>query len=181
MNRQITKIKLGKDSKVHIEYKVPRTTESGQDFDQFTLDCVDKPLPALELAMLNLRKHVLDICEMPVDDTEVMKVKVRGVSFSYSGDDDVMGATITASKILARSNAPLMINTPHKFDQPHNENQGTEMLLSDDCVNVLVELLEQAEKYLDGERAQIEMFDQDSVKAVDTGDLTLVIPEAEEV
>lgn len=179
MNRQITKIKLGKDSKVHIEYKVPRTTESGQDFDQFTLDCVDKPLPALELAMLNLRKHVLEICEMPVDDTEVMKVKVRGVSFSYSGDD-VMGATITASKTLVKSNAPLMINTPHKFDQPHNENQGTEMCLSDDCVNVLVELLEQAEKYLDGERAQLEMFDKDQDKAVDKGNLSLMIPEAAE-
>lgn len=178
MSRQITKIKLGKDSKVHIEYQVPRTVETGQDFDQFTLNCVDKPLPALELAMLNLRKHVLDICEMPIDDTEVMKVKVKGVSFSYSGDDDIMGATITASKTLARSNAPLMINTPHKFDQTHNENQSTEMLLSDDCISVLVELLEQAEKYLDGERAQLEMFNQDSVKAVDTGNLSLKIPEA---
>lgn len=181
MSRQITKVKLGKDSKVHIEYKVPRTTESGEDFDQFTLDCVDKPLPALELAMLNLRKHVLDICEMPMDDTEVMKVKVKGVSFSYSGDNDVMGATITASKTLARSNAPLMINTPHKFDQPHNENQGTEMCLSDYCISALEEVIEQAEKYLDGERAQLEMFDKDSAVAVDKGDLSLMIPEAAEV
>lgn len=181
MSRQITKLKLGKDSKVHIEYQVPRTVESGQAFDEFTLNCVDKPLPALELAMLNLRKHVLEICEMPVDDTEVMKVKVKGVSFSYSGDNDVMGATITASKTLAKSNSPLIINTPHKFDQPHNENQGTEMCLSDDCVNVLEELLEQAEKYLDGERAQLEMFDKDSGDAVEKGNLSLMIPEAAEV
>ena len=181
MNRQITKVKLSKDSKVHIEYQIPRTTESGNDFDQFTLNCIDKPLPAFELAMLNLRKHVLDICEMPVNDTEVMKIKVNGVSFSYSGDNYVMGATIMASKTLAKSNSPLLINTPHKFDQPQNENQGTEMCLSDDCVNVLVELLEQAEKYIDGERTQLEMFDKDQDKAVDKLDLTLVIPEAAEI
>lgn len=179
MSRQITKIKLGKDSKVHIEYRVPRTTESGDDFDQFVLDCVDKPLLALELAMLNLRKHVLDICEMPIDDTEVMKVKVKGVSFSYSGENDVMGATITASRTLERSNAPLMINTPHKFAEPHNENQGMKMCLSDDCILVLVELLEQGEKYLDGERAQLEILNKDQDEAADQEkDLKLVIPEA---
>lgn len=173
---------MGKDSKVHIEYQVERVVNDIPDYDEFILNCVDKPLPAFELAMLGLRKHVLEICEMQVDDTEIMKVKVKGVSFSYSGDD-VMGATISASKTLASSNAPLIINTPHKFDQPHNENQGTEMCLSDDCVSVLVELLEQAEKYLDGERAQLEMFDKDSVKAADIAekDLKLVIPEAAEV
>lgn len=155
--RQITKIKLGKESKVHIEYRVPRSTEDGDDYDLFTLDCVDKPLPAFEDAMMELRKHVLDICEMPADDLEVMKVIVKGVSFSYSGDDDVMGATIIAIKTLNKSNTRLMINTPHKFSQPHSENQGAEMCLSYDCIMVLEELIEQAEKYLDGERAQLKL------------------------
>lgn len=182
MNRIITKVKLGKDSKVHIEYKVERMVKDTPDYDEFTLNCVDKPLPAFELVFIKLRKHVLEICELPSDETDIAKVIVKGVSFSYSGESDVMGVTITASRTLAKSNAPLIINTPHKFDRPHNENQGTEMCLSDDCALLLAELLEQAEKYLDGERAQLEMFDKDSGKAVDTGekDLKLVIPEAVE-
>lgn len=154
--RQITKIKLGKESKVHIEYRIERSTEKGEDFDLFTLDCIDKPLPEFELAMMELRKHVLDICEMPMDDLEVLKVTVKGVSFSYSGEENIMGATIIATKKLNKSNA-LMINTPHKFAEPHNEGQSAEMCLSEQCVEVLEELIKQAEKYLDGERAQLKL------------------------
>jgi len=168
MSRQITKVKLGKDSKIRIEYRIERIVKDNRDYDEFALNCVDKPLPEFELAFLKLRKHVLEICELPVDDTEIAKIIVKGISFSYSGENDVMGVTITASRTLAKSNAPLIVNTPHKFDKPHNENQGTEMCLTDDCYAALAELLEQTEKYLDGERAQLEMFDKDLDKAVDT-------------
>lgn len=155
--RQITKVKLSKESKVHIEYRVERTVEEVTDYDMFTLDCIDKPIPQFNLAMMELRKHVLEICEMPADDLEVMKIMVKGVSFSYSGVDDVMGATIIAIKKLNKSNTPLMINTPHKFAEPHSENQGAEMCLTEECIEVLEELINQAEKYLDGERAQLKL------------------------
>lgn len=86
-----------------------------------------------------------------------MKVIVKGVSLSYSGDNDVMGATISCQKRLNSSNSPLMINTPHKFAEKHSEGMNAEFLLSGGCVEALEALIEQAEKYLDGERAQLKL------------------------
>ena len=178
----ITKVKFGKENKIHIEYKVERQVNGKTDYDEFTLNCVDKPRPEFEVVFINLRKHVLEICELPADVSDVEKVIVKGVSFSYSeseSGESVMGATITASRSLSKSNAPLIINTPHKFDVAHNDKQPITLLLTPECADLLYELIEEAEKYIDGERSQLNMFDV-TVKAEDTEEmnLNLVIPEA---
>lgn len=183
MKKIITKVKLRKENKIHIEYKVERKINGKSDYDEFTLSCVDKPRPEFEIVFMDLRKHVLEICELPADVSDIEKVIVKGVSFSYSeseSGESIMGATITASRSLSKSNASLIINTPHKFDTPHNDKQPKTFLLTPECADLLNELIDEAEKYIDGNRAQLGLFNQDLEIAVDTDpkNKKLKIPEA---
>ncbi len=69
-----------------------------------------------------------------------------------------MGAVITASKKLLDSNSPFNINTPFKPSEQYNENDdSTANLLSADTVGKLEALIYEAEKYISGKRAQLNL------------------------
>jgi len=71
-----------------------------------------------------------------------------------------MGAVISASMKLEESYQALNLVTPHKAaemycpDTPDDEKQ----LLSGDCVEALLELKTECEKYIQGDRAQGSLF-----------------------
>lgn len=98
------------------------------------------------------------MCELP--DNYLKRITVRGVSFSYGGDAEVMGATISASMKLDYSYQELNINTPHKAsamysaDTPEDEKQ----LLSGECIDALERLQDECRAYIGGERAQVKLF-----------------------
>lgn len=150
---QFTKIKQTKDGKVHLEYQKQNQFDDGK-YDEFTIRCADKPLPEFEQALQGLAKYVIEICEF-VDD--VAPYRILGVSFSWA--DGIMGATITAQKALEYSNSLLILNTPHKPEEPYSEGGDDSVCLSDDCINQLRELIDQAGKYIDGKRAQMKLFE----------------------
>ncbi|NQS75273.1 MAG: hypothetical protein HQP61_02350 [Peptococcaceae bacterium] len=105
------------------------------------------------------------MCELPVTYTE--RIKVKGVSFSYGGDAEVMGATISAEMELDYSNCGLNLNTPHKPSAPYSDAEvDGECLLSDDCIEALDNLVVQTEAYARGERAQLALFEPPEREAV---------------
>jgi len=147
---RIVKFKILKDGGVSIKWERP----NGSSMDEYQIRCWDEPDVGLVKAMAVLREDVIEMCELK-DDPDL--VFVKGVSFSYGGDNDTMGAVITAQKKLIKSNAPLMINTPHKSEEPYAEGAGGD-LLSPECVQRLYDLQGVVGKYIDGERAQQTMF-----------------------
>lgn len=88
------------------------------------------------------------------------RITVHGVSYSYGGETEVMGATIVASMKLEESYQELNIITPHKAsamycpDTPDDEKQ----LLTGDCIDRLETLVEECELYIRGDRAQGNLF-----------------------
>ena len=156
---QFLKIKKDKKTdKVTLEYQKLKTDNS---IDEFSFSSFDKPLPEFDTAMLALRKYVLEICEYPVDDDFLTRMTVTGVSFSYGGDDGIMGATLIAQLVLKERNAPLNLNTPHLTEDFYSANGGSEKQLMPDGMAIdLEELIAEAERYLSGERAQGELFEQ---------------------
>ncbi len=103
-------------------------------------------------------QDVLTLCEFPANWKD--SVTVHGVSFSYS-DEGVKGAVITAQRTLEHSSAPLNLNTPHKPYEPYNPDQDDidqDMLLPEDTCDRLEDLDTEAEKYIDGDRAQGNLF-----------------------
>lgn len=132
--------------KVVIVYTVDR--ESGGDPDEYSLKSADTPSVEFTMALQALKRDVVDICEFP--STDEKKFTVRGVSLSHT--DGVLGVVITALKLVETANAPLVINTPHLAQT------DTAPSLPIATADRIKTLCEQAQKYVDGERAQGELF-----------------------
>lgn len=147
------KIKLTKEGKTQIEYEV--RSQKG-DWDEFSLSCSDEPKPEFRNALIDLGHDVVEMCELP--DNYLGRIVVRGVSFSYGGEEEVMGAVIIAQMSLRKSNIPLNLNTPHKASAPYSESGDDSQLLTDKCIERLEVLTEEAVDYVKGIRAQGNLF-----------------------
>lgn len=149
---RITKFKKTKRDKIKIKYEV----DKGNGTDEFALKSCDDPRPELDQALEDLQSSVCEICELPESDES--NITVTGVSFSYMGDENVMGAVITAQKeLIHTSNAPLNINTPNLPSEPYNES--VEYTLPEDCVEALLDLTYECKLYIQGTRKQLNLFD----------------------
>lgn len=157
----ITKVSHNK-GKVSISYEIPPLEKDEFENDEHSMTCKAEPMPSFIEAMESLKQDVADICEF--DETDKDRLTVTGVSFSYGGEDDVMGAVITAQKSLRNTNSPLCINTPHKPSALYGEDGDINNLLDPFTVERLLTLQEEAEKYVKGYR-------QPKKKKVDTAPL----------
>lgn len=144
MEKRFTKIKFD-GSKVTLGYEVPR---KDGDPDEFSVFCADLPAPEFDAALRDLAVDVAAICEMPAEDA--IKIKVRGVTLTWA--HDIMGACITAMKSLKTAQSPLVLNTPHLPSESYSESECP--TLSTATCDRLAALVVQAERYLNGERAQ---------------------------
>lgn len=151
--RIYTKIKYSaKESKTTLSWR--ETTKNG--FDEHSLVCCDLPRPELVEALDKLRTHVAEILELPAQ--YLADASVTSVSLSYSGDDGVMGATITTLKPLANSNAPFVLNTPHKTAEPISAGGDPSICLSFEAVAAIKVLCAEADLYVNGDRAQGDLW-----------------------
>lgn len=151
---RIKKIKITTDNKVLVVYEKMSRTGC---WDEYSFACSEKGRPELYTALDNLAPHVIDMCELP--NNYLNRIKVKSVSFSYGGENEVMGATISSQMKLEYSNCDLNLNTPHKASEPYNDGPADEkQLLSDDCVKDLDALCDEVRLYIDGERAQARLF-----------------------
>ncbi len=151
MNIRFTKIKL-KEQKVFLIWeKYEETTKS---WDEYSLRCADPALPSLYDAMKNLDKHIAAICELPAACEA--SIEATGVSFTYV--EEGRGCVITGKKILKSNPAPMNLNTPYKVDTPA---EGMEdYALSDECIDALQALEAEAFEYINGHRAQGNLFEE---------------------
>lgn len=153
------KIKYSK-GKVKIEYEL--LNKGKKDWDQFSLACLDEPKPEFQIALRALSKDVIEMCELP--ENYLKRIMVTGVSFSYGGEAEILGATIISQMTLNRSNVNLNLNTPHKPSEPYSEEGDATQCLSQDCVDRLASLELEAEEYINGNRAQGELFAAEKAK-----------------
>ncbi|HAP66893.1 MAG TPA: hypothetical protein DCQ99_03570 [Nitrospinae bacterium] len=149
---RIKKIKVS-DEKVKIDYEV---LEGDKIKEEYSLTSIDKPLPSFSTALQGLAQSVVDICELPEQDDNY--IIVTGVSFSHGGEKQIMGAVISAQKKLKKTDAPLILNTPHKIADFYGETGSKQQLLDDDTIGQLYSVIEEAEKYIAGERQQVDFF-----------------------
>ena len=156
--KRIKKIKVSaKDGKISMDYEV---LDKGRVKDEHSFTSLEPALPSLYEALSTLAQDVVEMCELPAEDLD--RIIVTGVSFSYAGEHHTMGATITAQKKLAKSNQPLILNTPHKIEDFYGQTGSFEQLLEGDCLDRLKMLQKEAERYIDGERSQSDMFQKEA-------------------
>lgn len=144
---RFTKVKWN-GTKVVLTYEKPR--QDGEP-DEFSLSCGDRPTPEFIQAFDALAEDVIDICELPAD--QARQVSVRGLTRTYT--NDIMGAVLTACKSLKAANAPLVLNTPHLPSEAYSgQESDPNPTLSGDTVMRIARVVEHAQLYLNGHRAQ---------------------------
>lgn len=151
---RIKKVKITSEDKISMVYEKQSKTGG---WDEYSFTCSEDARPEFYEAMKKLATHVIDMCELP--DSYLPRITVRGVTFSYAGADEVMGATISAQMELENSHSNLNLNTPHKTSDMYSDSPPDPMqLLSTDCVQALLNLQRECEAYVNGDRAQVTMF-----------------------
>lgn len=124
--------------------------------DEFEMSSADQPAEELTAALVALRPRVAEICQLP--EAYCADMEIRGASFSYGGEGRVMGATITALKPVTTANAPLVLNTPHLASDSYTEDGEADKALSTAAIGALENLHVEALRYVDGHRAQRDLF-----------------------
>ena len=93
-------------------------------------------------------------------DTTTLKLSADAPRQTYT--KDVLGAVITATKALTSAPGPLVLNTPHLPADPYSESGGGVPLLAPETVRRIETLMEQARRYIAGERAQGSLFTENA-------------------
>jgi len=155
----VTKIKISDEPhRIRIEYAKGIEFE---DADEYMISSKEKGEPGLYAALQDLKEDVLEMCELPEEYGETMLIS--SVSFSHA--NDIMGATITASKTLKMSQSPLILNTPHKPSMPYSETGDESVCLGADAITRIESLIRFAKRYIDGEREQLELIPNEPAAA----------------
>ena len=143
-----------KDGKVCLIFE----KKCGGVWDEYQVNCSEAPAGDFHAALRGLIPHVIAMCELP--DSYAGRITVKGVSLSYGGENEVMGASISASMKLHDSYQELNLTTPYKASDSYTEGQDADpmQVLTDECVQAVEYLCERAEAYLNGERLQRSLF-----------------------
>ncbi len=145
---KITKVKV-KDGLVEIH----ATEIRGKTEKEFILKSTEAPRPELKASMKACEASVRRILQFP-EGWMTDRLTVTGVSFSLSGD--VKGAVITGVLALDTADSPFCLNTPHLPFEQYSPS-GTSPLMHPDDVTVLESLEKEAQMFLNGTRAQLEL------------------------
>ena len=156
---KITIKKMSVPSKGGVTVSFERTMPGQEVPDAITYQSEAEPSEGFTDALAALVPEVIVIAELP--DNQKKGMKIVGVTFSYSGESHKMGAAISVTKLLAGSDSPLSFTTPCKVSINAGEDvQQDKGKLTKDQEKKLNKLLKEIEKYIDGGKLQVNMFDK---------------------
>lgn len=146
---RITKVKLD-GTRVRIEYQKPAANAG--DWDKLSISSSESPDQKLPQSLQALRDFVIDICEFKqIEKHGITGVKVLGITITWD-EKGKFSLVVTAKKVVKGASVPLLVNTPLI-----GEPGARKPCLSPDVVRIVKYAMEQAEGYVDGIRAQMEM------------------------
>lgn len=142
------------NGKVHLCWEL--TSHGENDIAQATLTSEDEPVEEFIEALEAFKADVLCLLELPRKYTEGLEV--TKLSINRESDDGRLGLVITAVKSLPCGS--LVLNTPHLRERLEEGDPGEGHLTSVQF-DRLQAIEEAAEKFVNGQRQQVDMFDKD--------------------
>jgi hypothetical protein len=132
---------------------------------EVTFKCSDTPHEDLINAFDALVEHARTILEWPSSYADG-RIRISGVSSSFSEDTGVEGAVLTGQVALDGSDAPFCFNTPHLAFEQYSEG-GVSKLMPEEAQDALKRLRDEAAAFmLNGKRAQGDLFEQARVRVL---------------
>jgi hypothetical protein len=128
--------------------------------DKIAVESPQEPHADFIQAMQGLRALVLDGAEIR-EVADVEEIDVRGINLSYT--DETIGVVITAMRKLKKSSTPMLLNTPLRL-MSFPDNTPPERTFSDNEIAAIERLLEAAKEFLEGKRAQGDLFEESEEK-----------------
>ncbi len=113
----------------------------------------------LDAAFDALARYVREILEWP-SNLYSNHMTVTGVSWSVSEKTDVEGAVISAQASLEDCNSPFCFNTPFLPFELYNEENESQPVMPDGAQDALRELRAEVLAYIEGKRAQGDLFNR---------------------
>ena len=148
MTRRITKVSYDGEE-MHIEHIIQREGYS----DTYKMTSEDAPTQSFIDALQTLKTLIPQWGDMTTEQTQ--NCEIRGAFFSWKRD--VFGGGFTALRPLKNCASPMVLNMPHKPSMPYSDGGDEGMCLTTIENELLLAVCAEAEKYLDGERAQMEL------------------------
>jgi hypothetical protein len=148
---RISKARI-KDGQLHVELE-------GMENDverKTSLKSHDGFHPDLQAAFDALCPSVREILEWP--GNLYPELRVTCVSWSHSENTGVEGAVLVCQSPLESCTSPFCFNTPHLPFAQYNED-GNAPLMPDGAQDGLNALRREVQAYIDGKRAQLDLFD----------------------
>lgn len=133
------------------------TKKLGGDEIEQEVRSFQTPHPEFVSAMRAFILPALELLELPEDYDEGLTV--TGLSINEE-EDGRLGLVVTMQKKLAGANAPLVLNTPHLRQLMDEEYDGN--FLPDEMLLAIEAAERCAKNFIDGKRAQADMFEPDS-------------------
>lgn len=158
---RIRKVKLNDEGlEIQAESRAAEETDT-VDRKQVVLRSKQQPLASFTDAHRTLQRIALRLISAPSEWTDV---RFRGCSVNYEDSTDRMGAVVTLLVDLDEFPAPLVINTPHLRVEDDQDESGNPAMPRD-MQRAVELLLDEAMRFLAGERAQLDMFAAGSMSA----------------
>lgn len=111
----------------------------------------ERAKPSFYAVINRISPEVVKMCGLP----ELWKEELQILGVTFKRDDDKFAVTVSAMKSVKFSNSPLVINTPLAYEKdPELEGMGMPASL----LKILRLLEKEAEAFVAGDRAQMEMF-----------------------
>jgi len=153
--RRLRKVKISaKYDVVTVAVAFEKHNQTTDGWDQVSFRSEEPARPELHDALSEMGRHLLSICEFPFEWR--YEISVQGVTITYS-DDDIQGVVISGRRELKKSNAPLILNSPHISREPYSESSDGTSLYPPGCAEDLDTLERAALAYVDGARLQREL------------------------
>lgn len=149
----IKSVKLGDE----IEIAAFQTHQAMDDRIDLSLKSADDPKPELPVNFGLLVKEVRRLLRLP-DSWAPDTLEVTKVVWSLSEKTGVRGATICCQAKLDCADAPFVFNTPALAFEQYSEG-GNAPLMPESTIAVLNEIEKAALAYLEGKRAQGDLFE----------------------
>lgn len=150
MSIEVTKFKRTAKGDIHIEY-----TQMKADVE-IGLQMTNPEAPSQEFdkALTDIVPHFVGLAELP--SGEVDNIKIMEITFSKTGEDRTLGWLAIAHYNLQKITGKRIVKIPKFLCHDGNAaGTGETNICSHAISETIYEFIKQCEKYIDGERLQI--------------------------